>query len=123
MTSSKSSASSAKSTAKLTDFNALTFDCYGTLIDWESGMIEALRPLTSKSSRKLTRNEILEAHARHESLQQIQTPAKLYRDLLATVYRRLAEEWIVATSWNDCVAYGRSIRNWPVFADTVVGGV
>ena len=40
---------------KLTDFKALTFDCYGTLIDWESGMIEALKPLTSKVSRALTR--------------------------------------------------------------------
>ena len=88
MTSSSSSASSAKSGAKLTDFKALTFDCYGTLIDWESGMIEALRPLTSKASRKLTRDQILEAHARHESSQQVQTPAKPYRDLLATVYRR-----------------------------------
>jgi 2-haloacid dehalogenase len=119
MTSFKLSASSAKLAAKLTGFNALTFDCYGTLIDWESGIVEALKPLTSKASRKLTRDEILEAHARHESSQQIQTPAKLYRDLLATVYRRLAEEWAVATSWSDCVAYGRSIRNWPVFADTV----
>ena len=103
--------------AKLTDFKVLTFDCYGTLIDWETGMVEALKPLTSKASRKLTRDDILEAHARHESSQQIQTPAKLYRDLLATVYRRLAEEWGVAASWSDCVAYGRSIRNWPAFAD------
>src|ERR1700727_3472100 len=118
MTSSSSSASSAGSMAKLTDFKALTFDCYGTLIDWETGMVEALRPLTSKASRKLTRDEVLKAHARHESSQQVQTPAKLYRDLLATVYRRLAEEWDVATSWSDCVSYGRSVRNWPAFADT-----
>jgi 2-haloacid dehalogenase len=119
MTSSSSSASSAKSAAQLTDFRALTFDCYGTLIDWETGMVEALKPLTSKASRRLTRDKILEAHARHESSQQVQTPAKPYRDLLATVYRRLAEEWGVATSWSDCVAYGRSVRNWSVFADTV----
>jgi putative hydrolase of the HAD superfamily len=119
MTSSSSSASSAKSSARLTDFKALTFDCYGTLIDWETGMVEALKPLTSKVSRKLTRDQILEAHARHESSQQVQTPAKVYRDLLATVYRRLAEEWGVTVSWNDCLAYGRSIRNWPAFADTV----
>jgi 2-haloacid dehalogenase len=118
MTSSSSSASSAASMAKLADFKALTFDCYGTLIDWESGMVEALKPLTSRASRKLTRDEILEAHARHESSQQVQTPAKVYRDLLATVYRRLAEEWGVATSWSDCATYGRSVRNWPAFADT-----
>jgi 2-haloacid dehalogenase len=117
--SSKLSALSADTPPKLTDFEALTFDCYGTLIDWESGMIEALKPLTSRVARPLTRNDILEAHARHESSQQIQTPAKPYRELLATVYRRLAEEWGVAASWGDCVAYGRSIRNWPPFADTV----
>jgi putative hydrolase of the HAD superfamily len=119
MKSPKLSASNAESAAKLTDFEALTFDCYGTLIDWESGMIESLKPLTSKAPRPLTRDEILEAHARHESSQQVQTPAKLYRDLLATVYRRLAKEWGVAVSWSDCVAYGRSIRNWPAFADSV----
>src|SRR5580698_8091248 len=118
MTSSKSLASRAAQAAKLTDFKALTFDCYGTLIDWESGMVEALKPLTSRASRKLTRDEILEAHARHESSQQVQTPAKVYRELLATVYRRLAEEWGVATSWSDCATYGRSVRNWPAFADT-----
>ncbi|MFB3047105.1 MAG: haloacid dehalogenase, partial [Acidiferrobacterales bacterium] len=42
---------------KLTDFEALTFDCYGTLIDWESGMIAALTPLMDKVERELTRNE------------------------------------------------------------------
>jgi 2-haloacid dehalogenase len=103
---------------KLTDFKALTFDCYGTLIDWESGMIEALKPLTSKAPRPLKRDEILEAHARHESSQQIQTPAKVYRELLAIVYRRLAEEWGVAASWSECLAYGRSVKAWPAFADS-----
>ena len=111
MTSSKSSGAIAKSAAKLTDFKALTFDCYGTLIDWELGMIEALKPLTSKSSRKLTRDEILEAHARHEFSQQIQTPAKPYRDLLATVYRRLAEEWAVVDELE------RLRRLWPVSSE------
>lgn len=103
---------------RLTDFKAMTFDCYGTLIDWESGMIDALKPLTARVQRTLSRDEILEAHARHESAQQRQTPARLYRDLLATVHRRLAEEWGVAVSWADCVAYGRSIGNWPAFADS-----
>ena len=54
----------------LTDFDALTFDCYGTLIDWESGMVEALKALTDRAQRPLTRDQILEAHARHESSQQ-----------------------------------------------------
>lgn len=103
---------------KLTQFKALTFDCYGTLIDWESGMIEALKPLTGKVGRALDRDAVLEAHARHESAQQLQTPAKLYRDLLPVVYRRLAEEWGVTATWAECVAYGRSIAHWPAFADS-----
>ena len=103
---------------KLTDFKALSFDCYGTLIDWETGMLEALKPLTSRVARTLTRDEILQAHARHESAQQIETPTKLYRDLLPIVYRRLAEEWAVPASWSECVAYGRSIPNWPAFPDS-----
>jgi putative hydrolase of the HAD superfamily len=104
---------------KLTDFDALTFDCYGTLVDWESGIVEGLRPLAERSATARSRNQILEAHARHESAQQEQTPAKKYRDLLAIVYGRMAEEWGVTVSWDECVAYGRSVPDWPVFSDTV----
>lgn len=102
----------------LRDFKVLTFDCYGTLIDWETGMVNALAPLTKKLDGWLTRNEILEAHARHESFQQKQTPHKRYREVLATVYKRLAEEWGVSASWAECVAYGNSIKDWPAFPDT-----
>jgi 2-haloacid dehalogenase len=103
---------------RLTDFKALTFDCYGTLIDWETGLIRALKPLAAKPRRKPSREEILQAFARHESFQESETPAKNYRDLLATVYRRLAEEWNVEVSWSECVGFSRSVRNWPAFADT-----
>jgi 2-haloacid dehalogenase len=102
----------------LTQFKILTFDCYGTLIDWESGMIEALAPLTRRAGRELTRDQILEAHARHESAQQRWTPAKRYSDLLATVHKRLSEEWGIDSSWEEAHAYGASIRNWPAFPDS-----
>jgi len=102
----------------LSDFKVLTFDCYGTLIDWESGMLEALSPLTAKLENRLPRNEILEAHARHESSQQKQTPYKRYSELLAIVYKRLAEEWGIPIRWYDCVHYGESIKDWPAFPDT-----
>ncbi len=103
---------------RLTDFDTLTFDCYGTLIDWELGMLEALRPLAARAGRTIGDEDILAAHARHESAQQAQTPAKPYRDLLAVVHRRLAEEWGVPATWPECVAYGRSVGNWPAFPDT-----
>ena len=104
---------------RLSDFKTLTFDCYGTLIDWESGMIAALKPLTDRAARPLGSDAILAAHARHEFAQQLQTPSKLYRDLLAVVHKRLSEEWGVPASWEECVAYGRSIGDWPAFPDTV----
>ncbi len=103
---------------KLTDFKALTFDVYGTLIDWETGMVTALRPLTDRVSRTLSRDDILEAHAFYESTAQKWTPAKTYSDLLPVVYRRLAEEWGVAVTWEDCQAYGLSVRQWPAFDDS-----
>jgi 2-haloacid dehalogenase len=103
---------------QLSDFDALTFDCYGTLIDWESGMVEALRRLTDRAPHPLTRDQILQAHARHESSQQLTTPSKRYRDLLAIVYKRLAEEWGIYASHEECVDYGRSIANWPAFEDS-----
>ena len=104
---------------RLSNFTVLTFDCYGTLIDWETGMFAALRPLTLRVERPLSRNEILQAHAHHESVQQTQTPAKPYDQLLAVVYKRLAEQWGVVTSHEECVAYGRSARTWPAFPDSV----
>ena len=103
---------------QLTDFNVLTFDCYGTLIDWESGLLESLRPLTSRSGRDLSRNEILETCARHESIQQAQTPTKLYPELMATVYKRMAEEWAIPVSWDECLRHGRSLKEWPAFPDS-----
>src|SRR3546814_1398373 len=102
----------------LGDFKALSFDCYGTLIDWESGMIAALSGLTSRAGTSLTRDEILQAHARHESRQQAQTPTKPYRDLLPIVYKRLAEEWGVSVTNAECEDYGRSVRDWPEFIDS-----
>ena len=51
----------------LSQFKILTFDVYGTLIDWESGMINGLKPLTDRVNRALSRDEILNAHAHYES--------------------------------------------------------
>ena len=103
---------------KLADYKVLTFDCYGTLIDWETGMVNGLKPLTDALDRELSRDEILEAHARHESSQQVRTPTKIYSDLLATVYRRLSEEWGKPASWEACEAYGNSVKDWPAFPDS-----
>ena len=104
---------------KLTDFKVLTFDVYGTLIDWETGMVNGLKPLTDKVNRTVSRNEILEAHAHYESLTQRYTPSKIYSETLATVYKRLAEEWCIVVPWSECLIYGATVEHWPAFDDSV----
>ncbi|MDK3018811.1 hypothetical protein [Pseudodonghicola flavimaris] len=63
----------------LTGFKILTFDVYGTLIDWEAGMAEGLRPLTDRLPEAVPRDRVLETHAFHESRQQALTPARCQR--------------------------------------------
>jgi 2-haloacid dehalogenase len=103
---------------RLTDFKALTFDCYGTLIDWETGLYAALQPLLRKGGVTLKRDEVLAAFARHESAQEAATPQMIYSELLAEVHRRLAREWKVTEDEKDAAAFGKSVPEWPAFPDT-----
>jgi 2-haloacid dehalogenase len=103
---------------RLTDFKVLTFDCYGTLIDWETGIFHALRPLLRNDPVERSREEVLASFARHETAQEAKTPDMVYSELLAHVHRRLAEEWGVATSEADHRAFGGSVGDWPAFADS-----
>ena len=66
---------------QLTDFKVLTFDCYGTLIDWETGIIEAVQPLLERVGKTLDHDQVLETFARHEAAQQSETPSMIYSEL------------------------------------------
>jgi 2-haloacid dehalogenase len=103
---------------RLTDFKVLTFDCYGTLIDWESGIAEALQPLLARSGKMLSRNEVLQSFARYEAAQQSETPSMIYSELLGVVHARMASEWGVEASTEENKKFGRSVSDWPVFADS-----
>lgn len=104
--------------AELRGYTALSFDVYGTLIDWESGMLTGLRPLTDRLKSEMPDDVVLEMHARHESAAQEQTPGRLYSSVLATVYRRCAEELGLSVSWEECERYGTGVGNWPAFPDS-----
>ncbi len=103
---------------KLTDFRVLTFDCYGTLIDWESGIHTALQPLLRKAGLTLSRDAVLETFAKHESAQEADTPDMVYSELLATVHRRLAKQWQTTASEQDQQLFGASVPHWPEFPDS-----
>jgi 2-haloalkanoic acid dehalogenase type II len=102
----------------LTEFKVLTFDCYGTLIDWETGIHQALKPLAARSRQRFTRDQMLEAHARHEAVQEAETPAMPYVDLLPLVHDRIAREWGLEPIREESQAYGRSVKAWPAFVDS-----
>ncbi len=103
---------------KLTDYKMLTFDTYGTLIDWESGIYQALTPLLDKLPIKLNRDEVLELFAETEIARQTENPVQIYSELLADVFRAMAAKWQLKVSDEEAVSFGKSVRNWPAFDDS-----
>jgi len=103
---------------KLTDFRALTFDCYGTLIDWETGIWNALQPLLHTGKIAIEREAALIAFGRFELEQEEQTPSLRYSDLLSVVHARLAKDWGVSTNAEQHDRFGASVPDWPAFADS-----
>ena len=104
---------------QLTDFKTLTFDCYGTLIDWETGIYDALQPLLAKVDEEVDRDAALELFARLESAQQAATPAMLYPGVLAAVHADMSRHWNVPADEALDRRFGESVKDWPAFADSV----
>ena len=103
---------------RLRDFKVLTFDCYGTLIDWETGIFEALAPWLAGAGLDLGRDVLLEKFAAHESAQQAATPAMRYPELLAAVQNSLAKELGIAATAAETARFGASVKDWPAFPDS-----
>ena len=97
-------------------FRAFTFDCYGTLIDWEQGMLRALRALPGIEADD---DALLAAFARHEHAIQEEHPAMLYPQVLSHACRAIAADFGHAASDEETAAFGASIADWPPFPDSV----
>ena len=103
---------------KLSSFEVLTFDCYGTLIDWESGILEAVGDVLNAHGRELPPAEILERFARFEST--IQAGAYLtYREVLSRVVDEFGRELGFVPSPRERASLPGSITRWAPFGDTV----
>jgi 2-haloacid dehalogenase len=72
----------------LTKYKALSFDCYGTLIDWETGIAAVLAPWAREQGLNLSDEELLLAYADNEAAVERETPSALYPDVLAMAFRR-----------------------------------
>jgi 2-haloacid dehalogenase len=98
-------------------FEALTFDCYGTLIDWESGILAALRPILKVRGLGPTDDELLEAFGRHEAAVEA-GPYRRYRQILGATLRAIAEEHGFEQTAAEVAAFGGSVADWPAFPDS-----
>lgn len=104
---------------QLSQFSTLTFDCYGTLIDWESGLYKALQPLLERAGKTFNRQACLELFRQAEAPVQEQNSAMLYSNLLATVHRQIASDLMVDTDTAMDNSFAHSIKDWPAFPDSV----
>jgi 2-haloacid dehalogenase len=98
-------------------FDALTFDCYGTLIDWEAGLATALRVLLGSTAVGIDEDALLETYAGFESAGE-RPPYRTYREVLATAGRDVADTYGLAVSEDAIARFGRSVVDWPAFADS-----
>jgi len=103
---------------KYDSFEILTFDCYGTLIDWETGILNALKPVLSNHEITTTDDQVLELYAEVEAHLEEQ-PYQPYRTVLRHVVARLGEALNFRPSAEEMDVLAGSLGHWPAFPDTI----
>jgi len=102
----------------LTSFKALSFDCYGTLIDWEAGILAVLVPWAREQGLALGGEELLLAYADHEAAAEVAHPGDRYPEILARAFAATGERLGRAVSDEWARRLGDSVPNWPAFPDS-----
>ncbi len=98
-------------------FDALTFDCYGTLIDWEAGLTEAFRAVLDAHGIEADPEDVLARYAGYEAAAEA-GPYQRYRDVLASGLRGVAAELGFEPTAEETAAFGGSVADWPAFPDS-----
>ena len=98
-------------------FRALTFDCYGTLIDWETGIFSALRPMLERHKKSISDQELLELYGDLEL--GAEQPYQLYSDVLRTVVRGFGQRLGFTPSQAEQDSLPQSLPSWEPWPDTV----
>ena len=97
-------------------FDALTFDCYGTLIDWETGILGAMRTALDGAAGQTSDEQLLEVYATAEAATEA-GPYRRYREVLGESLRRVCAGLGVEPSPAAVDAFGGSVQDWPAFPD------
>lgn len=96
----------------------LTFDCYGTLIDWESGILGALHPILAVHGKQIEDPRLLELYGELEAEGEA-GPYRPYREVLAQVVHGLGRRLGFTPSLEEEASLARSLKNWKPWPDTV----
>jgi 2-haloalkanoic acid dehalogenase type II len=100
-------------------YKFLSFDCYGTLIDWETGIWKAFQRIILLNKRTdLFRKKVLSHFAELEAEQQTNTPSMLYPEVLYNVHQQFAKQNNLQSNEELDKEFGNSVPYWPIFADT-----
>jgi 2-haloacid dehalogenase len=103
---------------EITDFEAISFDCYGTLIDWEAGLAAVLGPWARSRGVALDDEALLAAYARHEELAESSHPSEPYPEILRRSLTALGQELGAEVTGEDAQRLAASVPDWPAFADS-----
>lgn len=98
-------------------FDVLTFDCYGTLIDWETGLLDAFRPVLAAHGSAPPDEDLLAAFARYEAAVEAGS-YRPYREVLEAALRGVGEELGFEPSEDEVAGFAGSVADWPPFADS-----
>ena len=102
----------------LADFDALSFDCYGTLIDWETGIAAVLGPWARSRGLDAGDEALLAAYSGHEARAEAEHPADPYPLILARSLRDLGRELGARVTDEDAQRLAGSVPDWPPFPDS-----
>lgn len=100
------------------EFKALSFDCYGTLIDWEAGIVGQLVPWAERHGVDASADELMSVFATIETQVESEQPGALYPTVLAVTLDRIAQRFAVEATPEERAAFGASVGSWPPFADS-----
>jgi len=104
--------------SEFSNFEALSFDCYGTLIDWESGIANELKAWTEKRKYEVSREQLLVDFSDYEAIAERDFPGTLYPEILTKSMVGLSVQYGIEASAEDLATFGDSVQRWPAFPDS-----
>jgi len=100
-------------------YKVLTFDCYGTLIDWEMGITQLIGPWLDELKSPVPTDLVISAFALHQAKHQQTKPALLYPEVLMRTWRDIERTFGWSEDRDRARTFAASVPGWPPFADTV----